>query len=83
MQLTAVSYIGTAVDGSPITVTWSTARSSGIINVTTALDGTATAVVDLGALPVDQRPEMYDTLTVSAQWVGPTRELITKDATVT
>ncbi|KAG2434214.1 hypothetical protein HXX76_007940 [Chlamydomonas incerta] len=83
LKLTAVSYVGAPVDNSPITVTWSHSKASGVIKLTTGLDGVASTTLDLGALPEANRTTAYDTLNIAAEWVGPTRELIQKSATVT
>ncbi|KAG2447335.1 hypothetical protein HYH02_007664 [Chlamydomonas schloesseri] len=83
IKLTAVSYVGAPVDNSPITITWSHSKASGLIKLTTGLDGVASTTLDLGALPEANRTTAYDSLAVAAEWVGPTRELIKKSATVT
>ncbi|PNW72413.1 hypothetical protein CHLRE_16g677205v5 [Chlamydomonas reinhardtii] len=82
LKLTAVSYVGAPVDNSPITVTWSHSKASGVIKLTTGLDGVASTTLDLGALPEINRTTAYDTLSIAAEWVGPTRELIQKSATI-
>ncbi|KAG2491821.1 hypothetical protein HYH03_009778 [Edaphochlamys debaryana] len=82
IKATAVSYIGAAVDGSRITIRWSHARASDILELTTDLHGSATAVVDLGSLPEGNRTTPYDSMAVGAEWIGPTRERITQSASV-
>ncbi|KAG2452414.1 hypothetical protein HYH02_002657 [Chlamydomonas schloesseri] len=80
---TAVSYIGAAVGGAPMTLTWRHARASGVLRLTTDVNGVATATVDLGALPEDNRTTTYDTVAVSVEWIGPTRERVVETKTIT
>ena len=53
-----------------------------MIKLTTGLDGVASTTLDLGALPDMNRTTAYDTLSIAAEWVGPTRELTQKSATI-
>ncbi|KAG2426455.1 hypothetical protein HXX76_011686 [Chlamydomonas incerta] len=79
---TAVSYIGAAVGGAPMTLTWRHARAAGVLRITTDANGIATATVDLGALPEANRTTLYDSVGVSVEWVGPTRERIVETASI-
>eukprot|EP00198_Chlamydomonas_reinhardtii_P005013 XP_001694349.1 predicted protein [Chlamydomonas reinhardtii] len=79
---TAVSYIGAAVGGAPMTLTWRHARASGVLRITTDANGVATATVDLGALPEANRTTVYDAISVSVEWIGPTRERIVESASI-
>ncbi|GIL86091.1 hypothetical protein Vretifemale_14537, partial [Volvox reticuliferus] len=80
---TAVSYIGASVSDAALTATWRTAKASGLLRLTTDTDGLASGVIDLGAVPPANRSEAYDTLTIDVEWIGPTRERITRSASVT
>ncbi|KAG2489968.1 hypothetical protein HYH03_011597 [Edaphochlamys debaryana] len=79
---TAVSYIGAAVDGSPINIRWAHTNASGFLEVTTDVTGKAVGRIDLGALPEAKRTSAGDSVAITVEWMGPTRELITKTASV-
>ncbi|EFJ40727.1 hypothetical protein VOLCADRAFT_99419 [Volvox carteri f. nagariensis] len=79
---TAVSYIGASVSGAALTAVWRTPRASGLLTLTTDAAGRAEGTVDLGALPAANRSEPYDNLSIDVEWIGPTRERITRSATV-
>ncbi|GFH18397.1 A2M domain-containing protein, partial [Haematococcus lacustris] len=82
VTLTATSYLGTSVASAPITLDWSAGSAKGIVNTTTDSTGSATATIDLGKVPADSAPSSGEQLSVRAQWVGPTREVIARTATV-
>jgi hypothetical protein len=58
-------------------------QESGELSLTTDAEGRASGSVDLAALAAANRPVPYDTLSVTATWVGPTREVITQTASIT
>ncbi|KAL6763015.1 hypothetical protein V8C86DRAFT_462822 [Haematococcus lacustris] len=82
VTLTATSYLGSSVASAPITLDWSAGNAKGIVNTTTDSTGSATATIDLGKVPADSAPSSGEQLSVRAQWVGPTREVIARTATV-
>ncbi|KAG2434208.1 hypothetical protein HXX76_007934 [Chlamydomonas incerta] len=83
INVTAASYIGASVDAAEVTLTWRTAKTSDVVKLVTDVSGRAHTVVDLGALPESNRSEPYDSLTVDAEWIGPTRERITRSKQIT
>jgi len=81
ISATAMSYIGTQVNGVSMTVVWNTPKAKGNLTITTDTNGTATGTIDLGALPPKNATQSGDTLTVNVEWIGPTRERITQRGT--
>ncbi|GIL54024.1 hypothetical protein Vafri_9574 [Volvox africanus] len=79
---TAVSYIGVSVSDANLTATWRTAKAAGLLQLTTDAEGRAEGTIDLGALPPANRSEPYDNLNIDVVWIGPTRERITRAASV-
>ncbi|KXZ55787.1 hypothetical protein GPECTOR_2g1337 [Gonium pectorale] len=82
VKMTAVSYVGASVGGAVMTLTWRTAMASGVVPLTTDAGGVAATTIDLGALPPANRSTAPDTLSVDVEWIGPTRERITRSASV-
>ncbi|GIL54039.1 hypothetical protein Vafri_9594, partial [Volvox africanus] len=80
---TAVSYIGVSVSDANLTATWRTAKAAGLLQLTTDAEGRAEGTIDLGALPPANRSEPYDNLNIDVEWIGPTRERITRATSVT
>lgn len=86
---TAVSYIGASVGNSTITVTWSVPSFSGaqgVLSLTTNADGFAAGAIDLApaaAAAAAQGQTLFGEVSVNVEWIGPTRERITKSASVT
>lgn len=76
INLQAVSYIGADVSNADVTLTWTTPKASGSLNATTNSKGNATATIDLGALPAENATAAGDSLSLTAVWIGPTRERI-------
>ncbi len=60
----------------------STYRVSGELNLRTNAAGVAEGTVNLGALAPANRSLPYETVSISADWIGPTRELISQSAIV-
>lgn len=54
----------------------------GTLVVTTNSIGMGQGVIDLRDLPLVNQTAAGDTLQVSAQWIGPTQEIITKSGSV-
>jgi uncharacterized protein YfaS (alpha-2-macroglobulin family) len=83
IQVATNTYAGTAVSGQTITVKWSgpVDELAGEFDVTTGADGTG-----LGAFALPEgAAELVsagDTISFSASWVGPTREVVTADASI-
>mmetsp|Transcript_14647 Transcript_14647/g.36469 ORF Transcript_14647/g.36469 Transcript_14647/m.36469 type:complete len:2268 (-) Transcript_14647:639-7442(-) len=82
LTASAASYLGSSVAGVNMTAVWSTPKARGLVNLTTDAAGMAAATIDLSALPPANASEAGDSLAVSVEWVGPTRERITRTATV-
>ncbi|GLI68394.1 hypothetical protein VaNZ11_012780 [Volvox africanus] len=80
---TAASFIGVSVSGANLTATWRTAKASGLLQLSTDTEGRAEGTIDLGALPPANRSDPYDKLKIDVEWIGPTRERITRSASVT
>ncbi|GLI68405.1 hypothetical protein VaNZ11_012792 [Volvox africanus] len=80
---TAASFIGVSVSGANLTATWRTAKASGLLQLSTDTEGRAEGTIDLGALPPGNRSDPYDNLKIDVEWIGPTRERITRSASVT
>ncbi|GMH35163.1 hypothetical protein BSKO_03031 [Bryopsis sp. KO-2023] len=84
IDLTAESFIGSAVGDAEITLKWSIPGSEksldGEIEVKTDASGKGKAEIDLSDLETIPKPGQ--TLTIDATWVGPTRELIEKSTSV-
>lgn len=75
----AQSYVGTSVSGASVEVKWEVGDNTGNFTITTDATGKVEAEVDLKSLSLDQKDAM---LQVTAQWMGPTREYIVKEAQV-
>ncbi|KXZ56112.1 hypothetical protein GPECTOR_2g994 [Gonium pectorale] len=82
VNVTAVSYIGASLEGQAVTLSWSAYPSGARLSLTTDASGAASATIDLGALPEQNRTYMSSSMGISVEWVGPTRERITKYASV-
>ncbi|PNH12233.1 hypothetical protein TSOC_000852 [Tetrabaena socialis] len=82
VQATAISYIGASVKDASISVVWRSSKASGLLTLVTDASGAASATIDLGSLPAANRSAVYDTVTLGAEWIGPTRERITQAASV-
>ncbi|KAF6250306.1 hypothetical protein COO60DRAFT_896848 [Scenedesmus sp. NREL 46B-D3] len=78
----ASSYLGADVSGANIDVTWTLPRASGALNVTTDAQGRAEASIPLGQLPPQNASSLGDQLSLTAVWIGPTRERIAETASV-
>lgn len=76
VSVVAISYIGASVAGANINLTWSTTNASGILPLVTDVNGIANGTIDLASLPEVNRTQEFDTLTVTAEWIGPTRERV-------
>lgn len=83
LTATAVSYIGASVVSASLTASWRTDKASGLLHLLTNFEGVATGVIDLGALPATNQSEPYSSpLEVDVEWIGPTRERITRSASI-
>jgi hypothetical protein len=78
----ASSYLGADVSGANIDLTWTLPLASGKLNVTTDAKGQAEASIPLGKLPPQNASSLGDQLSLTAVWIGPTRERITETAAV-
>lgn len=65
-----------------MTLEWDTGKAQGSLNLTTNSQGIATGTVDLSKLPSANVSDPGDILTLSVNWVGPTREVISASTTV-
>ncbi|GIM02181.1 hypothetical protein Vretimale_7087 [Volvox reticuliferus] len=89
VKVTAISYLGASVGGSIITVTWSIASVSsanGVLKLTTDSQGFASSTIDLApvaAAAAVQGLTLSDAVNLKVEWIGPTRERITKSLAVT
>jgi hypothetical protein len=78
----ASSYLGADVSGANIDITWALPLASGSLNVTTDATGQAEASIPLGKLPPQNASSLGDQLSLTALWIGPTRDRISEVATV-
>uniref|UniRef100_A0A383WAS0 EGF-like domain-containing protein n=1 Tax=Tetradesmus obliquus TaxID=3088 RepID=A0A383WAS0_TETOB len=78
----ASSYLGADVSGANIDITWTLPLASGAFNVTTDAKGLAEASIPLGQLPPKNASSLGDQLSLTAVWIGPTRERIRETAAV-
>jgi len=77
LSVSAASYIGASVGGASLSAVWTAGgRGRGELNITTDASGAGAVTIDLGALPADEAPAEGDSLSVSVEWIGPTRERI-------
>lgn len=74
--LQATSYLGADVSDALITLKWTVPLATGALNVTTDEQGRAVAEIPLGKLPPGNATQVGDTLSLVAEWIGPTRERI-------
>lgn len=86
INVTAVSFIGSAVGGAEVNLQWGiddpawdfvlddTDDKEDVAVIVTDDAGMGSAAIDLGSL--ERPPSPGSTLNVVAQWIGPTRELI-------
>jgi hypothetical protein len=58
--------------------------AAGVLNLTTDASGVANTTLDLATLPAGQGipPSVGDIVGLTAEWVGPTRERVTQQASV-
>jgi hypothetical protein len=78
----ASSYLGADVSGANIDLTWTLPLASGTLNVSTDAKGQAEASIPLGKLPPQNASSLGDQLSLTAVWIGPTRERIKETASV-
>ncbi|GLI63593.1 hypothetical protein VaNZ11_006598 [Volvox africanus] len=89
VNVTAVSYLGASVGGSPVTVAWSVSSVStahGVLQLTTDSLGFAAGSIDLAPVAAAvalQGLTLSGVVNLGFEWIGPTRERITKSLTVT
>ena len=82
VEVSTRTYLGSAVAGQAIEVTWSVGSTAkGAISVVTGADGTG--VGDF-KLPADalEFVKVGDTVAFAATWVGPTREVVKAEASI-
>lgn len=78
----ASSYLGADVGGAIVQVSWTVPDATGNFNITTDAKGQAQAEIPLGKLPPQNATSLGDQLSITAVWIGPTRERITQTASV-
>jgi hypothetical protein len=78
----ASSYLGADVSGANIDISWSLPLATGSLNVTTDAKGRAEASIPLGQLPPQNASSLGDQLSLTALWIGPTRDRIEETASV-
>eukprot|EP00775_Hariotina_reticulata_P009988 gene9988-10143_t len=76
VYIQASSYLGADVSNAPMTLSWVVPETQGTIKVTTDSKGKAIAYIPLDKLPEGKATKLGDSLTISVEWIGPTRERI-------
>ncbi|GIL68720.1 hypothetical protein Vafri_21968 [Volvox africanus] len=89
VNVTAISYLGASVGGSTVTVVWSIASVStanGVLQLTTDSLGFAAGSIDLAPVAAAAAAgglTLSGVVNLKIEWIGPTRERITKSLGVT
>ncbi|KAF5837388.1 hypothetical protein DUNSADRAFT_4436 [Dunaliella salina] len=81
-KLRAVSYLGSQVSQASMVVTWNAGEAQGTLDVVTDNEGLGSFMVPLQDIPAEKAPASGDSLFVSVEWIGPTRERIVRDSQI-
>uniref|UniRef100_A0A7S3VJT0 Alpha-2-macroglobulin domain-containing protein n=1 Tax=Dunaliella tertiolecta TaxID=3047 RepID=A0A7S3VJT0_DUNTE len=79
-KLRAVSYLGSQVAQASMRVTWNAGTAQGSLDVVTDDEGLGSFIVPLQGIPSGKAPATGDTLFVTVEWIGPTRERIVRNS---